>query len=139
MSCAADTFTRYMCEIDLACSNGWYLYTDTDGSEGKNSCVDLVLNAGVAWSGALTSCKYSTHLLTMNTMGAGTAGLPGYILSLNSLSSMWVGCSQSASASQRARGWTWVDGTPDGNLNCGDGSGYPNVPTATIWASGEPK
>ena len=45
-------------------------------------------------------------------------------------------CSQSSGASQRAAGWSWVDGTSAANLNCGSGAGGDGC---GLWNTGEPK
>ena len=45
-------------------------------------------------------------------------------------------CSQSGGASQRAAGWSWVDGTSAANLNCGSGAGGDGC---GLWNTGEPK
>ena len=47
---------------------------------------------------------------------------------------MWAGCSQAPDSTAKGQNWTWVDGTPASNLNCGPGNngcglwgfGYPN-------------
>jgi len=45
-------------------------------------------------------------------------------------------CSQSGSASQRAAGWSWVDGTDASNVNCGSGAGGDGC---GAWNVSEPK
>ncbi len=49
---------------------------------------------------------------------------------------MLCACSQSGGASQRADGWSWVDGTSAANLNCGSGAGGDGC---GLWNTGEPK
>lgn len=142
LSDGAAPSTAYTCELDLPCTNGWSLYVD-DGSEGTNSCLQIYTSAVTGWALANTGCPVGTHLLSIR--GATSSSLmvhtqAGMGQILGSGRPMWVGCSQSPTATQRARGWSWVDGTPDGNLNCGSGNGGGDCSSSVaLWRSGEPK
>ena len=41
----------------------------------------------------------------------------------------WLGCSQLSGSAYMNRGWSWIDGTPAGNLNCG----APDERGCGIW------
>jgi hypothetical protein len=126
---------RYVCEREVStavCPPGFMFYQDT-GTEGQNSCL-FVTNAAASWSDAAALCPTGTHLLTWKSTSQ-TSGLNAFAAS--SISEVaYVGCSQSGTATQRAAGWSWVDGTAATNLNCGTGNGGDGCES---WSTGEPK
>lgn len=132
---AASAAKQYVCEIDLPCTNGWSLYTD-DGSEGADSCVHsgTYFSSGV-WSDGRALCPKGAHSPTFGGP-LGSEGLPLFTAQLYSALYVYMGCLQDATATQRARGWSWADGTPDFNLNCGTGAGGDGC---GMWAAGEAK
>ena len=124
-----------MCETEVSskCPNGWAFYSDVGGSEGFDSCVWVSSTTAASWTAASTSCTSGGHLLTVKASIAGS-GLLAFATSLVAASeNVYVGCSQSSSATQRGAGWTWVDGTAATNLACANGLG------CGLWASSEPK
>ena len=125
-----------VCERELQvtmCPPGWAYYRDIANTEGgRDSC--LKVSAHVTWdgwNGALHGCPAGSHLLTV-TSSERTIGLMGFAASIAPFP-VYIGCSQSPSAFYVQREWSWVDGTPATNLNCGD------TPGCGIWKSGEPK
>ncbi len=124
-----------MCETEVSplCPSGWAFYSDADGSEGAPSCVWLSTTAAATWTAASTSCPSGGHLLTV-TSSVSSSGLLGLAISLVQGNTwLYIGCSQSSTATERGSGWTWVDGTDASNLACGDGVG------CGLWASSEPE
>ncbi len=120
-------------EVSSLCPSGWAFYSDADASEGMQSCVWLSSATVTSWTSANTSCPSGGHLLTV-TSSVATSGLLAFAATLISNStSSFIGCSQSASATQRGSGWTWVDGTNASNLDCGTGIG------CGLWTSTEPE
>ena len=125
---------RVMCEREIStalCPPGWTYYKDA-GSEGKDSCLYVSASTLSNWNTASTSCSPGSHLLTVVSSGT-TGGILPFATALFS-SGVFVGCSQSSTATQRAMGWSWVDGTSANNLNCGAGGNG-----CGIWNTGEPK
>ncbi len=124
-----------MCETEVSplCPNGWVFYSDADGSEGAQSCVWVSTAVAESWADASTSCPSGGHLLTVKS-SVPRSGLFAFAAALVQGNTwMYIGCSQSSTASQRGSGWTWVDGTDASNLVCGDGMG------CGLWALNEPK
>ena len=136
-----DTDLSPVCEIEVSsqCPSGWVHYVD-DGSEGLNSCLYLSRHWATSWSEANTACSTlaaGAHLATV--LGTGqTTKLMAFVASLAPGVSVYMGCSQSPSATQRGAGWSWVDGTNAANLNCGSGNGGEGC---GVWNAGtsEPK
>ena len=124
--------TAYMCEIDLACKNGWTRYTD-DGSEGKDSCLKVGSSTN-SYATAAGACPALSHLFTFASSSR-TGGIMQAALSLIS-TQKWYGCSQDAASTQRAAGWSWIDGTSAANLLCGNPNGASGC---GAWGTGEPK
>lgn len=129
----------YGCEVEVSalCPAGWAHYTDFTGSEGRDSCVKLSGSTVGSWSSAMAACPPGSHALSIGSSNR-TYGLLAFATSLAAQSSysIYYGCSQAPGSSQRSRGWSWVDGTPAGNLNCGNGSGGDGC---GIWAPQQPE
>ena len=47
----------------------------------------------------------------------------------------WLGCSQLSGSTHMNRGWSWIDGTPASNMNCG----APDASGCGIWSIDYPK
>lgn len=113
----------------------WHWYQD-DGTEGHDSC----------WKSGATSGNWATdrdtkcgpgHLITFGGSskftGLYAAILYHYRRRDDRLLAFSIGCSQSHAATSTGQNWTWVDGTPASNLNCGPGSNG-----CGLWAPGAP-
>lgn len=109
-------------EVSSLCPYGFTYYKD-DGSEGSDSCLYVPPTSTNLWSVAASTsgCPLGSHLLTLQSTVTTTGILP-FALSLTTTKS-WLGCSQSSTATLRARGWAWLDGSANSNLNCGNGTG----------------
>lgn len=140
------TSVPYLCEAELSsrCPGpGWVYYQDVSGQEGKDSCLLFSSYTVTSFLVAAASCPAGSHLLTIgagqlqyyNSTAATTSSLLTFALSTSAGRFTWIGCSQNAAATGKAQGWSWIDGTEAGNLNCGSGNGLG----CGIWASGEPK
>lgn len=117
------------------CASGWTYYSD-NGSEGRDSCLQIVWSY-VPWTSSNDSCPSGTHLLTFRSSG-GSPNAPIVALAYTlGTDTFWVGCSQAWRSSADNRGWGWVDGTDDSNLNCGS----PGSSGCGVWraSSNEPK
>ena len=124
-----------MCETEVSplCPSGWAFYSDADGSEGTQSCVWVSTATAATWTAASTSCPSGGHLLTV-TPSVAASGLLAFATSLVQGNAwLYIGCSQSSTATQIGAGWTWVDGTDASNLACGDGAG------CGLWATIDPE
>lgn len=122
------------CERELStqrCPIGWLYYKD-DGSEGQDSCLFVSSSSASSWAAASASCVPGSHLLTVRSSAASASGLLPFAASLLVDTAMYLGCSQSSTATQPWAGWSWVDGTSANNLNCAGVS-------CGVWASGSPK
>ena len=131
---ATSTTSRYICETEVSskCPFGWAFYLD-DGSEGYDSCLQLSTYVVTTWAQAAAGCPSGSHLLTVKGASS-TSGLLPFAASLFNGGYFFIGCSQSASATSRGQGWSWVDSTDASNLNCGIGANG-----CALWKSGEPK
>lgn len=118
-------------EIGSLCPPGWLYYKD-DGTEGTDSCIQRYPVVGGNWNRAM--CGFGSHLVTFRGSSK-TSGLSA-LVTASGTGSSWLGCVQSGSSSQVARGWTWVDGTPADNLNCGTETGGSGC---GLWSASEPK
>jgi hypothetical protein len=123
-----------VCEYELTCQSGWTLYVD-DGSEGQNSCFRHTPTAVANWAAARSACPTGSHLLTMKASTWSSTGIGSAVASIFT-GTLWYGCSQSSTATQKAVGWSWVDGSNAANLNCGTGNGGEGC---GVWSPGEPK
>jgi hypothetical protein len=125
---------RFICETEVSskCPYGWAYYADVDGSETTDSCLYVSMYKVSTWVQAVASCPSGSHLLTVR--GTSTTGLLTFAGSLFPSDLFYIGCSQSSTATTRQSGWSWVDGTPATNLNCGSGADGCGV-----WLSSEPK
>lgn len=121
---------QLICEIDLTCWNGWSYYTDTSGTEGRDSCYRGIAATPPTWTVAQSICPIRSHLLTSASTSESTGLIAHHLTSIYS----WhlVGCSQSPTATLKTTGWSWVDGTPSTNLNCGSSG-------CGVWQNIEPK
>lgn len=118
----------------MICASGWTHYEDVDGTEGRDSCLRLTAVNYTYWVDASVNCPVGSHLLTVSSSSI-AGGLPQLVFAIVSGAASWLGCSQSSSATWMNGGWSWVDGTPNGNLNCG----APNAMYCGVWATAEPK
>ncbi len=143
---SVETPSGYKCvRVTLPCPDAsWIHYTD-DGTEGHDSCykavfVDIV-DVTMSWEQAKAACPATvyagSHLITFsgshppNDFTSAT-GLLGHAMAhLITRTYYFVGCKQSATATTVSSGWSWIDGTNAGNLNCG-GAG------CGAWNSNEP-
>jgi hypothetical protein len=93
------------------------LYLD-NGSEGQHSCLKLSSTTHNFAASRVDPCPVGSHLLTLK----GSNPLSGLFAFANTLTvdEYWLGAFQSYTATNRNRGWTWVDGTDAANLNCGE-------------------
>jgi hypothetical protein len=125
-----------ICEMEVSskCERGWTFYKDS-GTEGADSCLYVSSYRVSSWAEANASCPSGSHLLTISSSSNST-GLSVFAGSLFRTSFAYIGCYQSPSATQRAQGWSWVDGTPAANLNCGSGSGGGGC---GVWGADEPR
>lgn len=106
------------CSAAYACPSGWTLFTD-DGVEGHDSCIQVFNTTGLAYADANAVCASNGgHLLTFANPSQ-ASGLPVASIALSPSTTFRVSCSQSASASLVGAGWSWIDGTDGGNVNCG--------------------
>lgn len=106
------------------CPVGWTYYKDTLGTEGHDSCLKMTTSYATSWSTGMSVCPIGSHGLTIMANSTTTGLMPFAIaLSAQSAYKLNFGCSQSSTALLRAMGWSWVDGTRAGNLNCGGGIG----------------
>ena len=125
------------------CPAGWTLYQDVNGAEGKDACLSPYTNGGasvgVTWDTANSACATMNptspyHLLTFAYTGAVNVSSGTDLLSvaLRAVGSptIWVGAVHSASSGPTS-GWSWTDGTPATNLNCGVG--------CDAWVPGAPR
>lgn len=134
----------YMCEAEVSsrCLSGWVYYQDVSGQEGYDSCLFFSTYTVSSFAVAAASCPTGSHLLTI---GAGqvafndTTSVKGalirFAMSMSAGRMVFIGCSQSATATSKTAGWSWVDGTPAGNLNCGGGG----TKGCGVWASNQPE
>jgi hypothetical protein len=121
---------KFVCEKEISttlCPPGFAFYQDR-GTEGHHSCL-FVTNAAASYSAVAALCPTGTHLLTIGSSSK-FAGLEAFAGSITT--SSFVGCSQSSTANLAGTGWSWVDGTPADNLNCGTAG-------CGVWNTGEPK
>ena len=110
------------------CPVEWILYRD-DGTEGHDSCIFLARELTIQ-AHATTLCQSydpAAHLITFAGANTSTGLYPFTIgtyrlFSPPVLTEVWVGCQQSPAATNRGQNWTWVDGTPAANINCGNGA-----------------
>jgi hypothetical protein len=106
-----------------------------NGSEGSNSCIQLSATTMQFSYSMPDPCPAGTHLLTMRS-AVPASGLFAFANSLTT-SQYWVGGFQSYTASNKNRGWAWVDGTDaTNNLNCGTIN--PDSTGCALWNAGEP-
>ena len=132
-----DVAGTLVCETEIStslCPLGWAYYRDVLGLEaGRDSCVrisDRPVETGFAE--ALIGCPPGSHMLTVGSDTRET-GLLRFAMSITPVS-IYIGCRQTDGTAM-ARGWSWVDGTPAYNLNCGDG----NEHACGVWGGEEPK
>ena len=125
-----ETLGFFACEIDLYCPAGSTLYVD-DGSEGADSCFTISSESVATWDQAYLGCPANTHLLTFSGATFSALGAAVNQAGFNT----WIGCQQSSDAMYVTRDWTWVDGGPADNLNCGED---PNAMTCGVWRLGAP-
>ena len=123
-------------------------YFDALGVEGAHSCVAISTGASLSQPAAVPYCSQQTfgsasHLMTSMQMSViAASGTPQGVLSYASqLGSMGGTCpfgtyfllgGNVTEAATRATAWSWMDGTPATNLNCGSQS-------CGLWYPGEPK
>lgn len=117
-----------------SCPSGWTVAAD-DGNEGHDSCLKLFLdNNGITWSGARDACVTAGgHLFTVRNTNKNSA-LLATAAALSTSTPFFIGLSQSSSATLRNTGWSWVDGTDAGNVNCGSGADG-----CGLWGTNYPK
>jgi hypothetical protein len=113
------TFGRFPCK-----DSSWALWWDAAGVEGAHSCLKFFGATPSVWAAANASCVNEgagSHLVTSRQ----TAQLTVSGTDLMSVAFGMTGRSeQTLVGAYRVGtaplfGWTWVDGTPAANLNCG--------------------
>ena len=98
------------------------MYYRDDGTEGRDSCFK-VYSLVSAYPDAVQVCANAAagaHLITFRGFTK-SKGLFYSVLSTiqGRTNKLWAGCTQLSPAITRSQGWSWVDGTPSNNLNCG--------------------
>jgi hypothetical protein len=126
---------KFVCEKEFSltrCPPGFSFYQDRGNTEGQQSCL-FVTAAAASYTAVAALCPPGTHLLTIGSSSK-SSGLQAFAGSITTAA--FIGCSQASTATSRGSGWSWVDGTPSTNLNCGSGSGAEGC---GVWNAGEPK
>lgn len=130
----------YVCEqeqIASYCPVGWTYYNDVLGYEGHDSCLKMSTTTLSNWTTGMLTCPPGSHALTIKGSSTSYGLLPfAMALAAQSNNVIFFGCSQSSTATTRAAGWSWLDGTPASNLNCGNGLGGGGC---GIWGANQPE
>ena len=115
----------------LCPTSDWIFYRDSEGIEGHDSCLFVNYTPAVQ-PVAKASCPVGSHLVTTRSYGksSGLAGLLS-VLATHIQTPFFIGAQQAPSAVHRGLGWSWIDGTDAGNLNC-------NSVGCLLWLAGEP-
>ncbi len=114
--------------VSLADASPVVVYTDVVKQEGGNSSCLFYVSTSVSYDSAKESCmSVGYHLLTTaawEKRSTGDQTLMYYARDVvvgNTGAWWWMGGERTGTVA--TSGWSWVDGTDSGNLNCGRGCG----------------
>jgi hypothetical protein len=137
-SCAPCSLSNPCGDVTSAdlCPAGWWPYFDTTGVETVDSCYTYLTGATGGWYAAKQLCESKGSQLLTIRQSVYTGSEPGLFTTIKnrygSTKRFYLGAARAEIPDGNMYTYSWVDGTPSGNLNCGSqGCG--------LWSPGEPK